>query len=274
MGELAAATTTPAVHFSANLGFLWRELSLPAAIRAAAANGFGAVECHAPYDTDPDEVRSALAETELTMVSLNTRAGDLAAGERGLAAVPDRSPDARAAIDEAVAYAAAVGCQQVHVMAGIADGPVARSTYIGNLVYAGERAEAEGVGVLIEPINQRDMPGYFLSAVEDAASIATEAGPNVRIMFDCYHVQIGQGDVARRFEAHLPRIGHVQFASVPDRAEPDRGEVSYGWLLPRFYQLGYTGFVGAEYRPTTTTEAGLGWLHTFDLAAPSPLLSS
>ena len=270
MNEPVSEMDSSSVLLSANLGFLWTELALPDAIRAAAASGFDAVECHAPYHVDPVEIREALDETGLRMVSLNTRAGDLGAGERGLAAVPDRSTDARAAIDEAVTYAAEVGCRHVHVMAGIAEGPTARSTFVDNLTYAGGRAEAVGVGVLIEPINQRDVPGYFLSTVEDAAAIAVEAGPNVRVMFDCYHVQIGQGDLVRRFEQHLPSIGHVQFASVPDRAEPDRGEVAYDWLLPRLYELGYRGFVGAEYRPAMSTEAGLAWLQAYDEAVQSP----
>ncbi len=261
---MSDSATAPPLRFSANLGYLWTELALPDGIRAAAVAGFDAVECHAPYDTDPADVGLALAETGLTMVSLNTRPGDVAAGERGLAAVPGRTHDARAAIDEAIGYAAAIGCGQVHVMAGIAEGPSARSTYLDNLAYAGERANADGVGILIEPINQRDMPGYFLTTVEDAATIATEAGPNVRIMFDCYHVQISQGDVLRRFETHLPLVGHVQFASAPDRAEPDGGEVDVGWLLPRFAEAGYSGFLGAEYRPSSaTTEASLGWLSGF-----------
>jgi hydroxypyruvate isomerase len=149
-------------------------------------------------------------------------------------------------------------------MAGIAEGAAARVTLTHNLAYASEQARHRGIGVLIEPINQRDMPGYFLSEVELAAELATEAGPNVRIMFDCYHVQIGQGDLLRRFERALPMIGHVQFASVPDRGEPDGGEVDYGWLLPRLYNAGYKGLVGAEYRPNGSTEAGLGWMRRFD----------
>jgi hydroxypyruvate isomerase len=232
----------------------------------AAVAGFDAVECHVPFDTDPVEIRTALAATGLSMVSLNTRSGDPAAGERGLAAVVGRTADARALIDEAVAYATSIGCGNVHVLAGVASGPEAYSTYVENLAYAGEQAEEVGVGILIEPINQRDMPGYFLSSIDDASAIAAAAGPNVRVMFDCYHVQIEHGDLLRCFEQHLPSIGHVQFASVPDRCEPDRGEVDYGWILPRFYEAGYAGFVGAEYRPSDSNgsvEAGLDWLQHF-----------
>ncbi|MDH3681831.1 MAG: TIM barrel protein [Acidimicrobiia bacterium] len=256
------------VKLSANLGFLWTELELPAAIRAASAAGFAGVECHFPYDADPGRVRDALDETGLPMIGLNTRTGE---ADIGLAALPGRTNEARAAIDQAITYAAAVGCANVHVMAGRASGTEARAAYVDNLTYAALTGGAAGVGILIEPINQRDMPGYFLSEVETAAEIIHEvdgnAAPgterNVAIMFDCYHVQITQGDLLRRFEAHMPLVGHVQFAAVPSRNEPNESEVDFGWLLPQLYAAGYDGFVGAEYRPTTTTDAGLGWMEAF-----------
>ena len=259
------------VRFSANLGFLWTELALPDAVRAAATAGFDAVECHFPYDIDPVEVRAALEETGLPMVGLNTRTGVAGESEAGLAAVPSRQDDARGLIDQAVTYAAAIGCANVHVMAGRASGPDARSAFVENLTYAALSAANAGVGILIEPINQRDMPGYFLSSVDLAADIVAEvnanAAPsqpaNVAIMFDCYHVQIIQGDLLRCFEQHAASIGHVQFAAVPSRGEPDDSEVDYRWLLPRLYDAGYCGHVGAEYRPASTTEAGLGWLSAF-----------
>lgn len=262
-------TGQSAVRLSANLGFLWTELELPDAIRAAGRAGFAAVECHGPYEVDPGRVRQALDETGLPMVGLNTPAGP---GENGLAALPGRTDEARAAIDRAITYAGAVGCANVHVMAGRADGPEARSAYVDNLTYAALSGAAAGVGILIEPINQRDMPGYFLSEVELAAEIvgevAANAAPgtdgNVAILFDCYHVQIGQGDLLRRFEAHLPLIGHVQFAAVPSRHEPDQGEIAFRWLLPQLYAAGYDGFVGAEYRPASSTEDGLGWMRVFE----------
>lgn len=254
------------MKLSANLGFLWTELPLPEAIGAAATAGFGAVECHWPYELDPTAVRAALAETGVPMVGLNTRRGDPARpdpGDFGLAAVPGREAEARAGIDEAVAYAAAIGCANVHVMAGRAEGPDARRAFTANLAYAADQALPHGVGILIEPINSRDAPGYFLSRLEDAATIVAEVrAPNLTIMFDCYHLQIMGGDLLRRFEAHLPLIGHVQFAGVPDRAEPDRSEVDYRWLLPRMVEAGYTGWFGAEYRPAAATADGLGWLGT------------
>ncbi|MCP4227660.1 MAG: TIM barrel protein [Actinomycetia bacterium] len=255
------------VKLSANLGFLWAELPLPTAIRAAGAAGFDAVECHLPYDVDPGEVNEVLAETNLPMLGLNTRPGDPSAGGPGLSAIPGRNEEARAHITEAIGYAASIDCRHVHVMAGRAAGPEARTTYVDNLTYAAARAAEVGLNVVIEPINQRDIPGYFLSGVELAAAIVDEVGAdNLRIMFDCYHVQVTatlqghSGDLLRRFEAHLPLIGHVQFAGVPSRAEPDDSEVDYAWLLPQLWAAGYEGFAGAEYRPRTTTDAGLQWM--------------
>lgn len=248
------------VKLSANLGFLWTELALPDAIATAAAAGFSAVECHWPYDVRPDDVNVALADAGVPMVGINTRRGG-ASGDFGLAAVPGREVEAAAGIDEAVDYAAAIGCANVHVMAGRAEGPDAHRTYLANLTRACERGASSGVGVVIEPLNHRDAPGYFLSGLEQAAAIAGEVGaPNLRIMFDCYHLQIMGGDLLRRFEAHLPLVGHVQFAGVPSRGEPDGSEVDYRWLLPAMAAAGWSGWFGAEYRPATTTDAGLGWL--------------
>lgn len=253
------------VKLSANLGFLWTELALPDAIATAAAAGFTAVECHWPYDHRPDVVTAALADAGVPMVGINTRRGDPARGDFGLAAVPGREGEAAAGIDEAIDYAAAIGCANVHVMAGRAEGPEAHRTFVANLTRACDRGAGSGpdgdVGVVIEPLNHRDAPGYFLSGLEQAATIVAEVGaPNLGIMFDCYHLQIMGGDLLRRFEAHRPLIGHVQFAGVPSRGEPDGSEVDYRWLLPAMAAAGWDGWFGAEYRPATTTEAGLGWL--------------
>ncbi len=247
-------------RFSANLGFLWAELPLPQAIRRAKAAGFDAVECHWPYAEDPDAVRQALAETGLLMLALNTRRGE--PGENGLAALPGREREARAAIDEAFGFGARIGARAVHVMAGAAKGiDGAAETFAANLDHAADRAAEHGMGVLIEPLNRRDAPDYLHGTVEEAAAMVRAVGrPEVRILFDCYHQQIMGGDLARRFEAHLEMIGHVQIAAVPTRAEPDAGEVDYGWLLPALLAAGYRRFVGAEYRPRGATEDGLGWL--------------
>lgn len=254
----------PGLKFSANLGFLWTELSLPDAVRAASAAGFDAVECHFPYDENLDDVRAALAETGLPMLGLNTVRGDVEAGDFGLAALPDRVEEARAAIDRAIACAVRIGCRNVHVMAGRAGGARARAAYRENLAHAAERAADAGIGILIEPINTSDVPGYHLSIVEDGAALVRDLGfPNLRLMLDCYHTQIVQGDLTRRIEAHLDLIGHLQFAAVPDRGEPDRGEIAFDRLIPAVADLGYSGFWGAEYRPRDGTDAGLGWLSGF-----------
>ena len=251
--------------FSANLGFLFTDRPLPEAVRAAARAGFAAVECHFPYETPVADLRAALDETGLPMLGVNTVRGDVAAGDFGLAALPGREAEARAAIDQAVDYARAVGAGAVHVMAGRSGGgAAAEAAYRANLAHACERAA--GLTVLIEPINQRDAPGYHLSRVEHAAEIVGAAPhDNLRIMFDFYHVQIAQGDLLRRFEAHLPLTGHVQIAAVPDRGEPDAGEVDYPEVVAAVRAMGYAAPIGAEYRPRHgSTEAGLGWLAAYD----------
>lgn len=250
-------------RFSANLGFLWTELSLPDAIRAAAASGFLAVECHFPYDEDPGRVAAALEATDLPMLALNTVRGDVGAGDFGLAALPDRVDEARAAIDQALAYAARIGARSVHVMAGKTDDPRAPACFLDNLRYARDAARPQGIDLLIEPINQRDAPGYFLRTAEQAAEIIAELGEGVRLMFDCYHTQITQGDLLRRVETHLPIIGHIQIAAVPSRAEPDDGEICYERLLTDIDSMGYQGYVGAEYRPRAGAEEGLGWMRAY-----------
>lgn len=245
-------------RFSANLGFLWSELSLPDAIRRAHSTGFDAVECHWPYAFEAEAVNAALAETGLPMLGLNTVRGDLAAGDFGLAASPGRIEEARAGIDQALDYAHTIGAGAVHVMAGRAGD---QDVYIENIAYAAEEARDLGLSILLEPLNHRDVDDYFLCEVEQAAEIIRIVGaPNVKILFDCYHVQIMEGDLLRRIEAHLPFIGHIQIAAVPTRAEPDDGEVAYDRLIPAIYEAGYQGYIGAEYKPRGTTEDGLGWL--------------
>jgi hydroxypyruvate isomerase len=251
--------------FSANLGFLWSDLALPDAIRAAKAAGFDAVECHWPYDVPAAEVKAALDETGLNMLGLNTRRGDTSKGENGLAALPDRKQEARAAIDEALSYAQATGTQNVHVMAGFAEGQSAHDTFVANLRYACAQADALGIAILIEPLNRYDAPGYFLGSSTQAATIIGEVGaPNLRLMFDCYHTQLTEGDLSNRLAALLPIIGHVQFASVPDRGTPDHGEVNYAHIFDVIETLGYTAPLGAEYKPIGATDQSLGWLAAFN----------
>lgn len=249
------------MRFSANLGFLWSDRPLPDAIRAAAAAGFDAVECHWPYDTPAAQVVAALQETRLPLLGLNTRRGDVTAGENGLSALPGREGDARAAIDEALAYALETGTPNIHVMAGFAEGPDARECFAANLDYACKRAAANGQTILIEPLNHYDAPGYFLQTTTQAASIIEAVGAaNLRLMFDCYHVQLMEGDLSNRLQRLRPLIGHIQFASVPDRGPPGEGEVNYGYVFNVIRDLGFDMPIGAEYKPKGATEASLDWL--------------
>lgn len=252
------------MKFSANLGFLWNELSLPDAIRAAKAAGFDAVECHWPYDTAPEAVKQALAETGLNMLGLNTVRGDWSKGENGLSALAGRETEAQAAIDQAIAYAAALNTPNIHVMAGFATGEQAHQTFVANLRYATEKAAAQGMTILIEPLNHHDAPGYFLQTSAQAKAIIEEvAADNLKLMFDCYHLQIMEGDISRRLASLLPMIGHIQFASVPKRQEPDSGELNYRHIFAVLAELGYDAPLGAEYKPATTTDAGLGWMAAY-----------
>jgi hydroxypyruvate isomerase len=249
------------MRFSANLGFLWSDRPLPDAIHAAKAAGFDAVECHWPYDADAADTAAALRDTGLPMLGLNTRRGRAEIGENGLSALPGREADARAAIDEALDYAAATGTGAVHVMAGNSSGPRARAAMVANLDYACTAAAARGITILIEPLNHYNAPGYFLRGTAQAADIIRETGrTNLRMMFDCYHVQIMEGDVTRRLEALLPLIGHIQIASVPDRGIPDHGELDYRFVLRRISELGWARPVGAEYLPSDGEEPDMAWL--------------
>ncbi len=253
------------LKFSANLGFLWQELALCDAVHAAAEAGFDAVEFHWPYAVPATDLASALQQHGLPMLGLNTRIGDKDAGEFGLSALPGRESQAREYIDEAIAYALEAGCRNIHVMAGKTDGSeIAEAVYRDNLLYACQQGLPHGLGVLIEPINQRDVPGYHLSSIEDAVDILqTLNQPNLKLMFDCYHSQIMQGDICRRLQQNLDVIGHVQIAAVPDRGEPDQGELDYRFILQHLDALGYQGYVGAEYKPRGNTVQGLGWLQAY-----------
>ena len=251
------------LQFSANLGFLWSELALPDAILEAKAAGFDAVECHWPYDTAPQQVLKALEDTDLAMLSLNTLRGDINLGENGLSALPDRIAQARHAIDLAIGYAAATRTRQVHVMAGKAEGAEAHATFVGNLTYACDRAMSHGIGILIEPMNTFDIPGYFLSTTTQAKTIIEEVGrSNLKLMFDCYHVYRMEGAVENQLSSLLPIIGHIQFSSFPGRGRPDNGEINYREIFRLVKKLGYPFPLGAEYKPDIATSATLGWMQS------------
>ncbi|MGJ8572041.1 MAG: hydroxypyruvate isomerase family protein [Hoeflea sp.] len=249
------------MKFSANLGFLWTDLLLPDAIRAAKAAGFDAVECHWPYDVAAAEVSKALVETSFKMLGLNTRRGDVTAGDNGLSAIPGREAEARAAIDEAIDYAIAIGAANIHVMAGFSAGKQAQASFAKNLRYACQKAAPHGITILIEPLNKYDAPGYFLTTTDQAIGVINAVGlTNLKLMFDCYHVQLMEGDLTHRIEKLLPHIGHIQFASVPDRGAPDHGEINYAHLFGVIAGLGYDAPAGAEYKPYGSTDQSLGWM--------------
>ena len=249
------------MKISANLGFLWTEHALPDAIRAAKTAGFDAVECHWPYDFDAADVKDALQETGLVMLGINTIRGDLDKKENGLSALVGREEEAKAAIDQALEYAKTIGAKNIHVMAGFAQGDAARNTFMESLGYASGLAKAEGIGILIEPLNQYDAPNYFLQTTAQAKSIIDEIGDgNIKLMFDCYHVQIMEGDISRKLTTLMPIIGHIQVASVPTRAEPNQGELDYRHVFALLDEIAYSAPVGIEYKPTKDTDSGLGWM--------------
>lgn len=253
--------------FSANLGFLFADRTMAERIRVAERVGFDAVECHFPFDTPALQVKAALEETGLNMLGLNTVPGDIAAGDFGLCALPGREDEARRAIDQAVSYGAEIGARNVHVMAGKTDGgTAAEAVYRENLVYACDAAAAQGMSVLIEPINHRDVSGYHLSRVEPGVALIEALGrDNLKLMFDCYHTQITQGDLTERLRRHMDVIGHIQIAAVPDGGEPDGGEVHFPNLIAAIREMGFAGPIGADYKPRkATTEEGLGWLAAFE----------
>lgn len=260
-------------RFAANLAYLFTEYPFLERFAAAAASGFPAVELQFPYDQAPSAVKAELARHGLTMLGINSPPGNPQAGEFGLAALPGREQDFAALFRQALDYVVAIGGRQIHVLAGRVppeQRPAAERVFIANLGRAADLAAAHAVTLLIEPINPRDRPDYFLTRAEHAAAVIAEVGrPNVRIQFDFYHAQIVGGDLMRRFEALLPLVGHVQIAAVPSRHEPDEGEVNYPAIFAMLDRLGYTGFVAGEYRPRAGTEAGLGWARPYGIISPA-----
>jgi hydroxypyruvate isomerase len=252
-------------RFAANLGHLFTERPLIERFAAAAAAGFSAVELQFPYDTPASAVRAELERHRLSNLGINTATGN--PGESGLAALPGREQDFWARFEQALDYVTAIGGTAIHCLAGIVAPdrrPAAEGVFVSNLTRAADAAAKKNIVVLIEPLNHRDRPDYFLTRIEHAADIIAKVGrPNVKIQFDCYHVQIMQGDLIKRFERHLPVIGHVQIAGVPSRGEPDRGEVNFPEVLAAFDALGYRGHVGAEYKPTGRTEDSFGWMRAY-----------
>lgn len=251
------------LKFSANLSILFTELPFVKRFTAAKNAGFDAVECWFPYeDASAAEVRALLDEHQLKMIGINTPWGG--SGQWGLAALPSYEAAFEKSVRDTLAFAQAVGNPAIHVMAGLAgDVPAldARRCYHRNLERALRWAEGSGSMLVIEPLNGRDRPGYFLHSVDQAADIIERQGlGDLRIMFDCYHIQVEEGDVITRMRRHFDKIGHVQIAGVPVRGEPDKGELNYVEVLRELNNLGWQGYVGAEYKPTGTSAESLGWL--------------
>jgi hydroxypyruvate isomerase len=248
--------------FSANLGFLWPDRPLLERIDAAAAAGFKAIELHWPYATPAEAVRQRCADRGVILLGINTPLGNAVKGDFGLGALAGREAEFRDTFTQSANYARAAGASSVHVMAGVVapeHKARAEEVFVENLILAAKAAP--DLTLLLEPINQRDKPGYFYSAIGEAADIIGKVGAtNIKIMFDVYHVGVSEGDVLTRLQRHLSDIGHVQIAAVPSRAEPDEGEIAYGAIFAALDGLGYAGWTGCEYKPRAGTDEGLAWV--------------
>ncbi|MDH0365029.1 2-oxo-tetronate isomerase [Comamonas aquatica] len=259
-------------RFAANLSMLYNDVDFLDRFAAAARDGFKAVEYLFPYAYTPEQLAALLRQHGLQQVLFNAPPGDWDAGERGIACLPGREAEFREGIARAITYAQALQCPRIHVMAGLmpqdVDPATVRATYVANVRYAAEQAAAHGIQILLEPINGRDMPGFFLSRQDQAHALVAEIGAtNVKVQMDLYHCQIVEGDLAMKIRQYLPtgNVGHFQIAGVPERHEPDVGELNYPYLFQLLDTLGYDGWIGCEYKPARgaaphATRDGLGWL--------------
>ena len=255
-------------RFAANLSMMFNEQPFLDRFAAAAKAGFRGVEFLFPYEHPANEIRQRLRDAGLTQALFNMPPGDWAKGERGLASLPGRQAQFRDGVKLALDYATVLDCKLVHCMAGIPSADVdpvtAASVYAANLAWAAEQAAPAGVKLVIEPINHRDMPGYFLNTQAQGAAVVEAIGRDrLGLQFDVYHVQITEGDITKRMERYLPVIAHMQVADVPARNEPGTGEIGWAFVFRRMDELGYGGWVGCEYRPAGETVAGLGWREKF-----------
>ncbi len=255
-------------RFAANLSMLFCEQPLAERFAAAARAGFTAVEIQFPYELPAAQIAGLLREHQLQLVLHNLPAGDWAGGEHGIACHPDRVDEFRAGVALAIDYATALGCPQLNCLAGIAPSGVpeaeVRAIFVANLRHAAAELKRAGLKLLVEPINTVDIPGFYVSRTVQALALLDEAcalgADNVFLQYDVYHAQRMEGDLGNTLTRHLPRIAHVQIADNPGRHEPGTGEINYPWLFRHLDALGYSGWVGCEYRPATTTGAGVGWL--------------
>jgi hydroxypyruvate isomerase len=254
--------------FCANLTMLWNELEFTERFAAAARAGFTGVEYLFPYDYERDRLAELLQRHKLAQVLHNLPAGNWAQGERGIACHRDRVGEFQDGVEKAISYATALGCRQVNCLAGIrphhVDPNDAREVFIRNLHFAAPRFEAADIKLLIEPINTRDIPGFFLNGTRQALEIIKAVGSdNLFVQYDIYHMQIMEGDLARTIETNLALIPHMQLADNPGRNEPGTGEINYDFLFRHIDRLGYRGWIGCEYKPATTTDAGLAWIKPY-----------
>ena len=252
-------------RFAANLTMLFTEHPFLDRFERAAQAGFEAVEFLFPYAWHAEEIRQRLDAHGLTLVLHNLPPGDWDAGERGIACHPDRIGEFRDGVERGIAYAQALGVRQLNCLAGKAPAgvpeAVLRETFVGNLVHAAAALKAAGLRLLIEPINTFDIPGFYLSRTAQAVALLDEVGAdNAFVQYDIYHAQRMEGELAATLEKYLPRIGHIQLADNPGRHEPGTGEIHYPFLFAHLDRIGYAGWIGCEYKPATTTEAGLGWM--------------
>ncbi|OEJ67011.1 hydroxypyruvate isomerase [Magnetovibrio blakemorei] len=253
---------------AANISLMFTEADFADRFALAAQAGFRGVECQFPYDFDEGVLSTRLRSSGLAQVLINLPAGNWQAGDRGIACLPDRRTEFKASVVQGLRYAAALACPQVHVMAGIVPEGLAfdeaRNVYMDNLVFAADSFKAEGIRLLIEPINNHDVPGYFLTGTRQAFDIIAATGSdNIALQYDVYHMHIMEGDVAETIKRHLAAIAHVQISDSPGRHEPGTGEIDYPTLLGALDALGYDGWVGCEYVPATSTQDGLGWAQAY-----------
>ncbi|MFC7739044.1 2-oxo-tetronate isomerase [Roseomonas sp. GCM10028921] len=250
-------------RFAANLSMMFTELPFLDRFAAAGKAGFGAVEFLFPYEHPPETVAARLREAGLVQALFNMPPGDWAAGERGMAAIPGREGEFRDNVAIALRYAKALGCKTLHAMSGITTGldrTACEASFVENFRFAADMLAPEGITLLVEPINSRNMPGYFIAHQRNAVALVERVGrANVSVQLDLYHAQIMDGDLTRLIEAMAGKFAHVQIASVPDRHEPDEGELNYLHLYQVLERVGYQGWIGCEYNPRGETTAGLSW---------------
>ena len=251
--------------FAANLSMMFNEVPFLERFKVAAEAGFSAVEFLFPYEYSPEEVAGKAKNAGVQIVLFNMPAGNWAAGERGLTGLPGREQDFRDGVAKAVTYAKALGVPRLHAMAGIApagaDLAACRATLIANLKYAAAELAKENITLLLEAINQRDMPGFLVSTQKDSAAICEAVGaPNIKMQMDLYHMQVMEGNLATTLKRYAQMCGHIQIAGCPERNEPDTGEVRYEYLFTMLDAIGYQGWLGCEYRPAGKTNEGLRWL--------------